>query len=82
MDSAIACAVQERLLELCRRDGITVNKMCTRAAVPQSSINNFMNQKTHSIGIINLKKLIDSFDMTITEFFDAEVFRTLEQELK
>ena len=34
------------------------------------------------MGIVTLKKLIDSFDMTITDFFDDDIFRNLEQEIK
>lgn len=75
-------AVATRLLELCRRDHITVNRMCTKAAVPQSTVNNFINGKTKSLGIITLKKLIDGFDMTITEFFDTETFRHMDQEIE
>lgn len=78
----IAQAVIERLLELCKSRSITINRMCDNAAVPQSTVNNFLNRKTKSIGIVNLKKLIDSFDMTITEFFDTERFRNLDQEIK
>lgn len=75
-------AVILRLDALCRERGITNNKMCTNAAVPQSTINNSVNGKTKNMGIVTLKKLIDSFDMTITDFFDDDLFRNLEQEIK
>jgi transcriptional regulator with XRE-family HTH domain len=55
--------------------------MCEWAAVPQSTVNNFLNRKTHNLGIITLKKLTDDFGLSITEFFDTDAFRNLEQEI-
>ena len=77
----IADAVRERLLELCRERGMTVNRMCETAAVPQSTVNNFLNRKTRNLGIITLKKLADGLNVTMAEFFDTDRFRTLEQEI-
>lgn len=75
-------AVIERLYELCQEKGITINKLCVLSAVPQSTVNNFINGKTHNIGILTLKKLIDGFGISVAEFFDTETFRALEQEIK
>lgn len=75
-------AVIARLYELCAEEKITINKLCDRSAVPQSTVNNFINGKTHNIGILTLKKLIDGFDMTVPEFFNTEIFFNLEQEIK
>ncbi len=75
-------AVIARLYELCAEQKITINKLCDRSAVPQSTVNNFINGKTHNIGILTLKKLIDGLEMTVPEFFHAEIFFHLEQEIK
>ncbi len=77
----IADAVRTRLISLCRERDISVNHMCELAAVPQSTVNNFLNRKTHNIGVITLKKLIDGLGLTITDFFDTQEFRDLEQEI-
>lgn len=78
----ISEAVVLRLNELCRERGITVNRLATLSAVTQSTVNDFLKGKTKNIGIVTLKKLIDGLDMTITAFFDTELFRGLEQEIK
>lgn len=78
----IAEAVRKRLLTLCQERHITVNHMCELSAVPQSTINNFLNRKTHNLGIITLKKLTDGLNLSITEFFDTETFRNLDQEIQ
>lgn len=78
----IAEAVKARLKQLCKIRGITVNGLANLSAVTQSTVNDFMSGTTQNIGIITLKKLIDGLDMTITEFFDDDLFRNLEQEIR
>ena len=78
----IADAVRIRLVALCREKNISVNHMCELAAVPQSTVNNFLNHKTHNLGIITLKKLTDGLEISIADFFDTEEFRGLDQEIQ
>lgn len=77
----ISEAVAERILGLCRQRKITVNKLSTISGVTQSTVNDIVNHKAKNIGIVTIKKLCDGLDITITDFFDCEMFRTLEQEL-
>lgn len=41
-----------------------------------------MDASRKDLSVITLKKLCDGLDMTITEFFDDELFKTLEQEIR
>ena len=77
----ISEAVAERILELCKENDITVNKLCTISAVTQSTVNDIVNKKAKNIGIVTIKKLCDGLQMTVTEFFDCEIFKNLEQEI-
>lgn len=77
----ISYAVAERILELCKEKNITVNKLSTISGVTQSTVNDIVNHKAKNIGIVTIKKLCDGLDMTITDFFDTDLFRSLEQEL-
>ena len=77
----IAEEVRARLAALCRERNTTVNHICELAAVPQSTVNNFWNRKTHNTGIITLKKLTDGLNLTSTDFFDTEEFRKPDQEI-
>ena len=67
---------------MCEERGITINRLATLSAVTQSTVSDFMRGSTQNIGIITLKKLIDGLDLSITEFFDTETFRSLEQEIQ
>lgn len=75
-------AVKERILELCRKNDITVNKLCTISGVTQSTINNIVSGRNNSTTISTIKKLCDGLGISIQEFFSSELFRDLEQEIK
>lgn len=77
----ISEAVVKRIITLCDERRITINKLCSLSAVTQSTVNDIINKKTKNIGIITIKKLCDGLDITITEFFDDDVFEKLEQEI-
>ncbi len=77
----ISEVVSERIIQLCEERNITVNKLCTISGVTQSTVNCIVNHHVKNIGIVTIKKLCDGLDITITEFFNTEKFRNLEQEL-
>ena len=41
-----------------------------------------LDPSRRDLSVITLKKLCDGLDMTISEFFDDDIFRTLEQEIQ
>lgn len=75
-------AIANRIIELCNKQNITVNKLSTESAVRQSTVNDIVNRTTKNAGIITIKKLCDGLDISITEFFNSPIFENLEQEIK
>ncbi len=75
-------AVRERILELCRERSISVNKLGTMSGVTQSTLNNIVSGRNNSTTISTIKKLCDGLGIPIETFFNSELFRDLEQELK
>ena len=75
-------AVKERILELCREHDISVNKLCSMSGVTQSTVNNIVSGRNNSATVSTVKKLCDGLGITIEEFFNSELFRGLEQEIK
>ena len=75
-------AVRQRILDLCRQRGITVNRLATISGVTQSTVNNIVSGRNHSATVATLKQLCDGLDITLRDFFDAAVFEDLEQEIK
>lgn len=78
----ISEAVSKRILELCNERNITVNKLSTISAVTQSTVSDIVNNKAKNIGIVTIKKLCDGLEITISEFFNTEYFKNLEQEIR
>lgn len=70
-------AIAERILELCKECGITINKLSTEAAVRQSTVNDIVNGTTQNAGIVTIKKLCDGLGITLTDFFNTSVFKIL-----
>lgn len=75
-------AVRGRIVQLCEEREISVNKLSNISGVTQSTVNNIVSGRNRSATISTIKKLCDGFGITIQEFFDAEQFHDLEQEVK
>ena len=75
-------AVVLRIKELCKQKGIKFNTLATSSGVTPSTVYSMLDESRKDIGIIVLKKLCDGVDITITEFFNSDLFRNLEQEIK
>lgn len=75
-------AVRTRILSLCQERELSVNKLSNISGVTQSTVNNIVSGRNRSTTISTIKKLCDGFGITIQDFFDAEEFKDLEQEVK
>ena len=78
----IGDAVRERILELCRVNNISVNKLCDMSGVTQSTVNNIISGRNRSATVSTVKKLCDGLGISIEDFFNSDLFRGLEQELQ
>ena len=77
----VGMAVRERILQLCRERGITVNKLAVLSGVTQSTLNNIVGGRNHSTAVSTLQKVCDGLNITITEFFASDIFAEIEQEI-
>ena len=75
-------AVVLRLQNICRERGLRYNELAARSGVTPSTVYSLMDETRRDLSVITLKKLCDGLDMTITEFFNDEIFMILEQEIK
>ena len=67
---------------LCKKRGITPNELATLSGVTPSTVYSLLDDRRRDVSIITIKKLCDGLDMTITDFFDDDIFKTLEQEIQ
>lgn len=75
-------AIVMRLQNICNERNIKYNELATRSGVTPSTVYSLMDEKRRDLSVITLKKLCDGLDMTMIDFFDDDIFRTLEQEIK
>lgn len=61
-------AVKNRLIFLCGKKGITINKLATESGVAPSTIKNVLYGKSTNPGIVTLKKLCDGLDISLIVF--------------
>ena len=75
-------AVVLRIKELCKQKGIKFSTLATNSGITPSTVYSLLDERRKDVGILVLKKLCDGLDITITEFFDSDLFRNLEQEIQ
>ena len=78
----IGQATQQRILELCRENSITVNKLSTLSGITQSTLNNIVSGRNNSTTLSTVKKLSDGLGISVRDFFSSQLFDNLEQEVK
>lgn len=74
-------AVRLRIIDLCRENDITVNKLAMISGLTQSTLNNIISGRNNSTTIATIKKICDGLEISLVDFFDTELFRKLEQEI-
>lgn len=75
-------AIVIRLQNICDKRKIKYNELATLSGVTPSTVYSLMSSSRRDMSVTTLKKLCDGLDITITEFFDDDIFRSIEQEIK
>ena len=75
-------AVVNRIITLCNEKNISINGLATISAVPPSTLKNIINGNSQNPGIVTIKKLCDGLEISLSDFFDDDIFKNLEQEIK
>lgn len=72
----------QRIHELCDQRGISLNKLSIICGITQSTLSNITSGRSKNPTVSTIKKICDGLDMTLVEFFDNELFRDLDQEIR
>lgn len=75
-------AVVKRFKDICKTKNIKINKLATLSGVTPSTVYSLLDNNRLDVGILLIKKLCDGLDISISEFFDDEIFLNLKQEIK
>lgn len=71
-----------RFQEIMAQRGIRPNELANLSGVTPSTVYSMLDEKRKELSINTIKKLCDGLEITLGEFFSAEVFDNLEQEIK
>ena len=74
--------VKNRIICLCEEKHMTINKLANESGIAPSTVKNILYGKSQNPGIVTLKMLCDGLGITLTEFFNTDDFKNLEQEIK
>lgn len=75
-------AIVLRLKNIFKKRNIKYNELANLSGVTPSTVYSMMDERRRDLSVITLKKLCDGLDMTISEFFNDDIFISLEQELQ
>ena len=75
-------AVAERIIQLCNQKNIAINALANMAGISPSTLYSVLNEKSQNPGVVTIKKLCDGLEISLREFFDADIFDDIEQEIK
>lgn len=75
-------AIRLRIMDLCRDEGLTINGLSARCGITQSTLNNIVSGRNNSATVATIQKLCDGLGMELPDFFDCDLFRNLEQEIR
>lgn len=71
-----------RFQEIMRVRNIRPNELANLSGVTPSTVYSMLDERRKELSINTIKKLCDGLEITLGEFFSADVFDNLEQEIK
>ncbi|MBQ3230670.1 MAG: helix-turn-helix transcriptional regulator [Clostridia bacterium] len=74
-------AVAERFLQICKERNIKLNELANRSGVTPSTAYSMVDKSRRDVSVVTVKKFCDGLDISLREFFDSEIFDSLEQEI-
>ena len=75
-------ALQLRILALCRERRLPLNALSSRCGLRQSTLNNIISGRNNSATIQTVARICKGLDISLHTFFDTDLFRNLEQEIR
>lgn len=67
-------AVSRRILDLCRENKITANKLAELSTIPPSTLQDLITLKVTNPSSLVIYQICKPLNITIKDFFDSELF--------
>lgn len=75
-------AVVSRFEELIEERNISINELAVLSGVTPSTAYSMFLPERRDISIITIHKFCDGLNITLNEFFDSEIFKSIESEIQ
>ena len=70
----------EKINKILIEKDITVNKLASISCLTQSTVDSLVNGKSKNPKILTIVRICDGLGITLTEFFDDELFKNIDRE--
>ena len=70
-------AIANRILQLCRENNITLNKLSTISGITQSTLNDVVYGKSNNPTIKTIYYICFGLEIELKDFFDSDLFKDL-----
>lgn len=67
-------AARNRIIELCKKNEITVNALAVKSNAPPSTLKNIVYGNVESTGIDAISKICEELNISLPEFFTSDYF--------
>ena len=67
-------AVAKRIIEFCKKEQITPNKLATRSGIIQSTVNSIFSGRSKNPKLGTIQNLCQGLNISLKEFFDSPLF--------
>ena len=75
-------AIAFRIEELCNNHNLNASSLAYLCGMDRSTIYSILGEKSKSPEVATIKKICDGLEITLSQFFDTDVFNNLDQEIK
>lgn len=75
-------AVVMRIKKICKERHLALNALANIAGVTPSTIYSLIDNSRKDVGIVTIKKICDGLEIDIIDFFNDDIFKKIEQEIK
>ena len=73
-------AVKSRIIYLCKKKDISINKLATLSGMNQSTVNSLVDGTSQNPKLLTIIRICFGFDITLKEFFDDSIFNDIDDD--
>lgn len=77
----IVDAIGYRIQELCEERNLNMCSLSSLCGIPYTTVKSIIYKQSKNPGLVTIKKICDGLGITVSYFFDSELFKNLEDEL-